>query len=632
MRFSNKILLAIWGVVLSLLVITFFIINYWMRSRIEENFAVELRSNHSTLNVFMGLQSEILLRGCQVIAESPRLRAVTELRDPETALQLSQELIQTTLSDLFVLTDLRGKPLVQVLNGREEVLDVPLRGSIQQALNRLPGTGFWPVQGSIYRVASTPIMVDHDLIGTLTIGFDITEKETATLKQATNSDIVLLQNDGVVLSTLNQEEQDQFQLAFRTSPPTPTIDAGDMTAAVFKLPAGEEVYLGIIFRMNNASENTPIALSYAIVKPFERELSNSMAPILGTFGVVSVVFLLLTSIIGRVISQGITRPINELVRGTGEVSKGNYDYAIPAEGNDELGFLARKFGEMSRSLKEKITELDRLNRDLLSRNRDLDETLQKLKQAQEELVQGERLAATGKLTAQLAHEINNPIHNIQSCLKTTLGKLPAGFEGRELVEVAFDEVTRMSKLTRQMLDFYRTSLVPEVLQPTSVNDVLNDVLTASRAELAAAGITVGTAFDPELPEVNGSGDKLKQVFLNMILNARDAMPQGGALKLSTLVEGNAVKIVLADNGIGIPKENLNRIFDAFFTTKAKVSGVGLGLSVSYGIVHQHRGMITVSSTVGEGTTFVVSLPLVRAHAPMTASEGKMHERNDSYRR
>ena len=629
MRFSNKILLAIWGVVLSLLVITFFIINYWMRSRIEENFALELRSNHSTLSVFMGLQSEILLRGCQVIAESPRLRAVTELRDPGTASQLSQELIQTTLSDLFVLTDLRGQPLVQALHGNEEDLDVARRGSIQQALNRSPAADLWPLKGSIYRVATTPIMVERDLIGTLTIGFDIAKTEAATLKQATNSDIVLMQNDRVVLSTLSREEQDRFQLAFRASPPTSTIDTVD-TTAVFTLPVGEEVYLGVMFRMDHSPANTPITLSYAIVKPFERELSNSMAPILGTFGVVSVLFLILTSVIGRVISQGITRPINELVRGTGEVSKGNYDYTIVAEGNDELGFLARKFGEMSKSLKEKITELDRLNKDLLLRNRDLDETLQKLKEAQEELVKGERLAATGKLTAQLAHEINNPIHNIQSCLKTTLGKLPEGFEGRELVEVAFDEVTRMSKLTRQMLDFYRTSLVPEVLRPTNVNDALKDVLTASRAELMAAGITVETTFDPGLPEVNGSNDKLKQVFLNMILNARDAMPHGGMLRISTMTEGNAVKIVLADNGIGIPRENLSRIFDAFFTTKGKVSGVGLGLSVSYGIVHQHRGIITVSSSVGEGTTFVVSLPLLAAHVPMIVTEGQPGERNYSH--
>src|SRR3990172_10639789 len=114
MKFRNKILLSIYGVVLSLLVITFFIINYWTRSRIEENFSQELRGNYSTLNVFVGLQSEILLRGCQVIAESPRLRAVAELRDPKTASQLSEELHQTTLSDLFILTDDRGRILARI--------------------------------------------------------------------------------------------------------------------------------------------------------------------------------------------------------------------------------------------------------------------------------------------------------------------------------------------------------------------------------------------------------------------------------------------------------------------------------------------------------------------------------------
>jgi two-component system NtrC family sensor kinase len=111
-----------------------------------------------------------------------------------------------------------------------------------------------------------------------------------------------------------------------------------------------------------------------------------------------------------------------------------------------------------------------------------------------------------------------------------------------------------------------------------------------------------------VPVVRGSADKLKQVFLNLILNARDAMPDGGLIRIVTAEEDGLVRISISDSGVGIPKENLDRIFDAFFTTKSKVSGVGLGLSVSYGIIGQHRGTISVTSTVGEGSTFVISLP------------------------
>jgi signal transduction histidine kinase len=618
MKFCNKILLAIWGVVLSLLVITFFIINYWMRSRIEETFSDELRRAFSTLLVNTSLQSEILRRASQVIAESPRLRAVVELRDPRTAYQLSQEINQTTASDLFVLTDLRGRPLVQMLQGQRQEWDLASFQSVKQAMRQNPATDIWMMGGHAFRVASVPILVDRDLIGTLTMGFTITQTEIHSLQSQVNSQIVLAQGNEILLSTLDPGQGRTLLTAWESAgalvPPAPD----DTMGRVFKVSADNESYVGTVFRLNRPGQPDGV-ISYLLVKPVEDELNRSLKPILGTFGIVSVIFLALTTIIGHVISLGITKPINALVQGTSEVSKGNYDYGITVAGRDELSFLAQKFGEMSRSLKEKITELDRLNKDLVARNRDLDETLRQLKEAQDELLRSERLAATGKLTAQLAHEINNPIHNIQSCLKTSLGRLPGETQGRELIEIAYDEISRMSKLTRQLLDFYRGSLVPDEARPIRLNDVLREVLAAFAEEFTRSKIEIVADFELNLPEVGGSADKLKQVFINTILNARDAMLHGGLLRLATREEWGAVKVLVTDTGIGIPKENLSKIFDAFFTTKGKVSGVGLGLSVSYGIINQHRGTISVESTVGKGTTFTISLPSLRATVPSATS-------------
>jgi signal transduction histidine kinase len=303
-----------------------------------------------------------------------------------------------------------------------------------------------------------------------------------------------------------------------------------------------------------------------------------------------------------------TRPIGRLVKGTTEIGRGNYDYDIDVRGKDELSFLAQRFMEMSSSLKEKITQLGKLNVDLVERNSALDETLRQLRSTQEELVRSERLAATGKLTAQLAHEINNPIHNIQSCLKTALGRLPKETKGRELIDVAFDEVSRLSRLIAQMLDFYRNSLVEEEMKPTNLNDLLDRVVAITKNDLSHHHITVKAKVDDELPLILGSRDKLMQVLLNLISNARDAMPRGGHLDILAGTQNGNVRIVVKDNGGGIEKANLDKIFDAFFTTKGKVSGVGLGLSVSYGIVNQHRGVIEVESTVGQGSSFTVVLP------------------------
>jgi signal transduction histidine kinase len=609
MKFRYKILLSIWGMVLSLLVITFFIINYWTRSRIEDTFSEQLRNNRSTLDGIVGLESEILARGCQVIAESPRLRAVVELQDPKTAFQLSQELNQTAVSDLLVLTDRHGKSLVQLVFGHREEENLATRPSVQSALKSAPASDVWSLGPKIFRVASVPLLVDRDLIGTLTLGFAITGEELSRLKQWTNnSEIMLADRREIVLSTFGSHEEKDLVASLATAG---ILDEGRTHLApgeVFRLKVANDVYLGTAFQMNNPSpEARPI--KYLVVKSTDLELSRSLNPILGTFGIISLIFLVLTTVIGHAISIGMTRPINALVQGTTEVSKGNYDYKIAVHGGDELGFLAQRFGEMSKSLKEKINELGFLNQDLIARNRSLDETLQKLKEAQEELVKSERLAATGKLTAQLAHEINNPIHNIQSCLKTSLGRFPKEMQGRELIEVAYEEVTRMSKLTRQLLDFYRTSFVADEMKLLGLNALLQDVIRSFGDEMSKSGVEVTTDLSRDLPLVRASADKLKQVFLNIMLNARDAMPDGGLIRVATGTEDGHVKVTISDSGIGIPRENLDKIFDAFFTTKSKVSGVGLGLSVSYGIVSQHRGTIAVSSTVGEGSTFVISIPV-----------------------
>ena len=604
MTFRNKILISIYGVVLSLLVITFFIINYWTRGRFEETFSRELSAASSAVLVQEKLQSAELIRSCAVIAESPRLRAVAELGDENTAAQLLKEMNQTTLTQAVVLTDRRGRPLVQLLRGTREHWDIPSWQTVRDALQLISSTDIAYLDGRIYRIVSVPVVIESEIVGTLTIGFEITQGDIAALKHLTNSDLVLAYRQTPVLSTLGADEASALIAAMGPAPNG--SPEGDSAAGPAKLTAGSETYLGTMLRPGRGGDGDTAV--YLIVKPLSREVRQAMSSILGTFAVVSLIFLGLTSIIGLVISRGMARPISELVRGTTEISRGNYDYAIMVQGGDELGLLARRFMAMSSSLKDKISELGRVNGDLVARNRDLDETLRQLRFAQEDLVRSERLAATGKMTAQLAHEVNNPIHNIQSCLKTALGRMPEGTKGRDLIDVAYEEVNRLSRLSAQMLTLYRSSLVEEEMRPTNLNEMLTEVVTLARGEIQDRKIRLLTAIDPALPVVRGSRDRLKQVMLNLISNALDAMPGGGVLSLLAAQADGAVRLTVQDTGVGIPKENINRIFDAFFTTKGKVSGVGLGLSVCYGIVSQHRGRLEVRSTVGEGSAFTVILP------------------------
>jgi signal transduction histidine kinase len=606
--FRNKILFSIWGVVLSLLVITFFIINYWTRSSIGNTFAGELHTSVSTIRVHESLQSEQLIRACLVLAESPRVRAVAELRDAETARQVLRDVSQTTLMKIVVLTDRAGIPLVQLLRGEPSSLDIGSSTSINNALHHVASTDVWAIDSTVFRVVSVPMFVDKELVGTLTIGFDITQTDIATLKKATASDIILLHGRGAVLSTLNPGETSSLLEAYAQVRGISDATRSNPLETPFDLKSSNETYMGAVFRLGHGTPSDSSSVSYLIVKSLSAELRRSLRSILGPFGIVSVVFLLLTAVIGRMISRSITKPIQDLVKGTTAISSGNYDYVIPMRGKDELSFLAAKFTEMSASLKEKVEKLGDLNAHLLERNKELDDTLQELRSAQEKLVRTERLAATGKLTAQLAHEINNPIHNIQSCLQTALTRLAGNTNAKELIEVAYEEAARLSRLTGQMLDIYRASAVDDTMPGANLREMLEEIVALTQAELEGDHITVDIHIEDDLPVIHGSKDKLKQVVLNLIANARDAMPEGGRLEIIARKSDRSAQIAVKDTGVGIAPENIGRIFEAFYTTKGTVSGVGLGLPVSYGIVSQHRGSIEVESIPGKGSTFTVILP------------------------
>jgi signal transduction histidine kinase len=311
----------------------------------------------------------------------------------------------------------------------------------------------------------------------------------------------------------------------------------------------------------------------------------------------------------------VSAPVDRMVHAAERIARGDLEPSAnasaggpPDDLQDELAFLAARFDDMRASLRNKIDELDRTNQTLSGRNVELEEALTRLRQAQEELVRNERLAVAGKMTAQLSHEVNNPIHNIQSLVDSSLRKLEGNAPVRELLEIALDEVRRMAALTRQMLDLYRGSVVDMTWERVEVGRLLEDVCLASRPQLSDRGVQIVLDLAPDLPAVSGSADKLKQVMFNLITNARDAMPAGGTITLSGRHEDREVRITVADTGAGIPAEIRGRIFDAFFTTKREASGVGLGLSVVHAIVTRHNGTIAVESTPGQGTRFRIVLP------------------------
>ncbi len=236
---------------------------------------------------------------------------------------------------------------------------------------------------------------------------------------------------------------------------------------------------------------------------------------------------------------------------------------------------------------------------------------ERLKENQEQLIQTEKLTSLGQMAASIAHEVNNPLAGVLVYTQLLTKKIAGDNISKEIaldyLSKMDSELTRSTKLIRNLLDFARQS--PPTLREIELNDVVNQALdlTAHSAELQH--VQVIRELAPSLPKLVADFDQLQQVCTNLILNAIQAMPEGGRLTLHTSANGSQVKIEIQDTGCGISPENMLKLFTPFFTTKGKGKGVGLGLAVAHGIIQRHQGRIEVQTKEGEGTTFTMYLPL-----------------------
>ncbi len=251
---------------------------------------------------------------------------------------------------------------------------------------------------------------------------------------------------------------------------------------------------------------------------------------------------------------------------------------------------------------------------------ELSEFTAELEHSQHQLVQAEKMAAVGRLTASIAHEINNPLQAIENSLHLALHPALDEAQRRSYLELAEQEVKRLVQIVMRMLDFYRPA--NNALQLINVNRCVSDALTLAHKKLQHAHIEVISRLSSDIPPVRGVANQLVQVFLNLIINAIEAMPDGGTLWVGSAYQADTGQVVIAfrDSGPGIPPEVRAHLFEPFHTTKP--TGTGLGLTVSYGIIERHQGTIEVESPPGGGATFIVKLP-------RATEEEAQHERSEN---
>jgi signal transduction histidine kinase len=292
--------------------------------------------------------------------------------------------------------------------------------------------------------------------------------------------------------------------------------------------------------------------------------------------------LLLVLLILRTIS----RPLQRITLAAVQVTNGEYGTMVDLKkSNDEIGLLADSFNEMSGKMAADIEQLRRLN---------------------DQLVRSEKLAAMGTLAAGVAHEVNNPLASISSLIQMLQKEDDIGEDSKEKLKLISSQISRISRVTKDMTDLARTQPTPR--RSIELNSVVLSSLRLARFDEAFRKIDVEIDLGTDLPPIEADADQIQQVFLNLFLNARDAMPEGGRLTIHSAEVRRDCVVTITDSGSGIDHRSVNKIFDPFFTTKPAGSGTGLGLSICYGIVTAHGGTIEALAAEPSGTKFVVRLP------------------------
>ncbi|HEY2932852.1 MAG TPA: ATP-binding protein [Acidobacteriota bacterium] len=240
----------------------------------------------------------------------------------------------------------------------------------------------------------------------------------------------------------------------------------------------------------------------------------------------------------------------------------------------------------------------------------MDDVTQKVR-LEDQLVQAEKLTSLGLLAAGVAHEVNTPLAGISSYTQMLLKDVPRDHPHYEILAKVEKQSFRASEIVNNLLNFARLS--GSDFQELNLNHLMLETLSLLDHQFKNQGIDVAANLDPTLPETYGNGGKLQQVFMNLLMNAKDAMPEGGRIEIRTAREENGISVRIRDTGTGIARDHIKKIYDPFFTTKEVGSGTGLGLSISYGIIQEHSGNIRVESEPGKGTEFTLQFPVRRIH-------------------
>ena len=326
---------------------------------------------------------------------------------------------------------------------------------------------------------------------------------------------------------------------------------------------------------------------------------------------ISFIVTLFALLTGALISRSILKPMRRLMAATVKIGKGQLDSKVEVKSKDEIGILAASFNRMTDELKESTTSIENLNREIESRRKTeeaLKRAYKELKEKEQELVQAEKMAALGTISAGMAHEINNPLMGIMLLVQNLTSQKR---EEKEQKALSFIDngLKRIEGVVSKLLAFSRKEKL--ILRKENINNIIEETIPFISHEFVSNDIELVKDYRRDLPDLELSSNAMQQAFMNILLNAKDSVLDSGFKKITitTYMENDAVKIKFKDEGIGMKKEDLKKVFDPFFTTKAVGKGLGMGMSIVRNIIEQHGGKININSEPRKGTEVIISLPV-----------------------
>ena len=452
------------------------------------------------------------------------------------------------------------------------------------------------VAGRLYDVFAIPASdPSNKKIGALVLGSEIGSAEADALAKLTGCAVALVSDGRVIASTLpSLGTSVPFAAAFGKALP-PDDHPG---RNVKPITLDGQQYYAVSGRFDSLAGDT--GLGYVLLSSRAQELAE-MAVAQRVVAGVGLLAILVGALAVYFFIYKVTVPLRELRQGAQAVERGEFSSRVPVRSHDECGQLALVFNQMTQSIQESRSRLEK----------NVEELKTTQEQLHEQLVFSERLSAIGEFVAGVAHELNNPLAAVVG-FSELLKNSPEDENRTRHYDIIFKSALRCKKIVQSLLSFARRDKPKRDV--VAVNGILESVMDLIGYALRTSNIEVKTVLAPNLPMVLADANQIQQVLLNILTNAQQAMEgrhQRGTIKITTEFRNPNVRITVEDNGPGIPPENMSRLFDPFFTTKEVGKGTGLGLSLCYGFIKEHGGSITPVSELGKGAAFVIEIPAVQ---------------------